>query len=458
MIRRLLLTYLTITAITLAVLAVPLGITFTDRERDRFLTGLERDAATTAALVEEALEHEDDADAQAQMRGYALASRARVEVFNAAGKPTADNGQGTARADTADIRAALAGGPTRGTVDTDAGRYAFATVPVGAGSVLGAVRVSVPESRVQSDAREIWAVLASLSLLVLGLVAGVGFLLARGVTRPIRDLEATADRLARGDLRARVVKPAGVPEVRSLAGTFNATADRLADLVGAQQRFLADAAHELRTPLTALRLRLENFEDKLPPEELGKLDAAAEEVARLSRLVDGLLALARNEGQTPVVQTVEAGPIAVERVEGWAPVAEEDGVLLRHEVAPGTSILAPPGTVEQILDNLLANAVAACAGGGEVVVSVAAGRPGTVLLRVTDDGCGLSAEQRERAFDRFWRADRTAPGGTGLGLAVVRQLARSAGGDAVLEPNPAGRGTSAVVWLPAVPVNRDQPN
>jgi signal transduction histidine kinase len=124
-------------------------------------------------------------------------------------------------------------------------------------------------------------------------------------------------------------------------------------------------------------------------------------------------------------------------------------VTLRTAASGNLWARAPIGGMEQILDNLLANAIAAAPPGSQVTVSASSvGRD--VELRVNDQGPGLAPDQRAQAFERFWRGDSSSPG-TGLGLPIVRQLARLAGGDARLEVGDGGRGLAAVVVLPRVP-------
>jgi signal transduction histidine kinase len=329
----------------------------------------------------------------------------------------------------------------------------FVAVPVASGGeVHGAVRITFPTASLDARVRREWLQLAVLSAGVLGVVGVVGVVLARGVTRPVRELEATARRVAAGDLAARAPATSGPAELRRLAATFNTTAARLEELVGAQERFVADAAHQLRSPLTALRLRLENLVHQIPSPEVVKVEAAVAEVDRLSRIVDGLLLLARNEADHPRAEVVELTAAVVDRVDAWSDVAAERDVALRADVAGPVWALAPEGAVGQILDNLLANALDASPAGGVVVVSVSSPVQGPEL-RVTDQGPGMAAEDRRRAFDRFWRGDSSRPG-SGLGLPIVRHLAQAAGGEASLVPGPADHGTAAVVRLLAAEAPR----
>ncbi len=195
-------------------------------------------------------------------------------------------------------------------------------------------------------------------------------MLARSVTRPLHALEQAAGEAGGGDLSVRAPE-AGPPEVRSLAVSFNEMVRRLEELVGAQEVFVADASHQLRTPLTALRLRLEN----------GDVEGALPEVERLSRLVDGLLALARAEAAP--AEPVELAAAVADRLDAFAPLAEERGVHLESRVA-GRALVGPD-RLGQALDNLFANALAVAPAGSAVTVS-----GGPEALHVEDHGPGMT--------------------------------------------------------------------
>jgi signal transduction histidine kinase len=280
---------------------------------------------------------------------------------------------------------------------------------------------------------------------VLGVVALVGFALARSTTRPIRALEQATTAVARGRLEARAPTDRGPPELRRLAAAFNDMAARLGRLLDSQRAFVADASHQLRTPLTALRLRLENLEATMPPAAAGDLRAAAAETGRLARLVDGLLALAHAEAAPNRREVVDLAAVVADRQTAWAPLAAEHDVELTVQPGPTAPVWAVPGAVEQVLDNLLENALRFAPVGSSVELAVRQAE-GWVELHVTDQGPGMPAQQRERAFDRFWRGPVPDSEGTGLGLAIVRQLLEASGGTAELHPNRDG-GLDAVARL-----------
>nr|WP_274388104.1 HAMP domain-containing sensor histidine kinase [Salsipaludibacter albus] len=273
--------------------------------------------------------------------------------------------------------------------------------------------------------------------------------MARWMTGPTRELGDVVAEVAGGRLDRRARGDSGPPEIRDLARRFNLMADRLEELIQSQRAFVADASHQLRSPLTALRLELENLADT-PADELEptSLDRAVDETRRLSRILDGLLLLTRAEGVRPEPAVVDVAAIVDDRVRAWRPVAEEYGVTLSSPPSDPTAALAVPGHLDQVLDNLVDNAIEATPIGGRVQLTIhALGQ--LVVVRVEDDGPGMTDADREHAFDRFWRASSARPGeGSGLGLSIARQLSRASGGDLVLGPSEMG-GLLATLTLPA---------
>jgi signal transduction histidine kinase len=455
--RRLLATYLTITAFVLAAVVIPLGRTFDDREQDHLLFDIERDAQAVASLSEDALEAGEAPPIGATLADYADTG-GRIVVVDSRGISVADSDRPGAEprdfSTRPEFAAALDGERTSGTraSETLANELMYVALPVASGGVVhGAVRVSYPTSTLDARVMSMWLRLGLLSLVVLVAVTAVGVVLARSVTRPVRRLRRAATGLAGGDLAVRVQLDGGAPELRDLADTFNATAERLAQLVESQRRFVADASHQLRTPLTALRLRLETLAPAVAPAARPKLDAAVAETERLARLVQSLLVLARTDAD-PVRVDVDLAAIVAERAESWGPAAQDgDVTLIPDSPVPPTRVRAVPGALEQILDNLVSNALDVAPPGTTVTLHVARAAH-RVELHVIDQGPGMSAETREQAFERFWRPPRATGQGFGLGLAIVRQLAIACGGGVRLDPGPAGRGTDAVVQLvPYIP-------
>jgi signal transduction histidine kinase len=461
MLRRLVVTYLAITMFGLALLAVPLGITFAHREKDRLLFDVERDAVVMSELTQGALDSGTPLPFD-DIQRYSRQSGGHVIIVNSSGIALADTEQPTRHLDYStrpEIAHALAGSHDTGTRHSNTLRttLVYSAVPiVNRSAVIGAVRITYETKTLDARIQRTWAQLALLCLGVLLIVAAVGFVLARSITLPIRRLQAATDAFGVGVLSARVESTdKGPPEVRNLAATFNRMADRLATVLEAQQRFVADASHQLRTPLTALRLRLENLASRGDERDHAALAAAIAEVGRMSRVVDGLLLLARDDAKLPATEVVDLAATARDRVDIWREVAADREIAVEAEAPRNgvwTRVLA--GAAEQLVDNLVDNALAVSPARGRITVRVESGGAG-VELHVVDEGPGLDTLARERAFDRFWRAPDATPGGSGLGLAIVRRLAEASGGRARLDTAPGG-GIDAVVVLPAAPEPRPQ--
>lgn len=456
MARRLLATYLTITALALAVVIVPLGSIFAAREKDRLIFDIERDAQTVASLVEDALEAGVAPSIDEVLAGYG-ANGGRIVVVTDAGISVADSerpdGEPRDFSTRAEIAAALdgrrgSGTRTSETLGTD---LVFVAIPVASGGeVHGAVRITYPTSTLDARVTETWLRLGLLSVVVLAIVAGVGMVFARGVTKPVQRLQVAAGQLADRDLNVRVATDDGPPELRGLAETFNSMAARLSLLVESQRRFVADASHQLRTPLTALRLRLETLEPFVAEDGRPKLDAAVTETNRLARLVHSLLVLARSDATEPLCQPVDLTAAIRDRSKAWQPVASDDGKNLVTDCPDGLWVNAVPDGVEQILDNLVSNALAAAPHGSTVHIGVSAGAV-ALEMHVSDEGPGMTLDERARAFDRFWRPAKDPGhvdhGGFGLGLAIVRELATRCGGAVRLDAGPGGVGLDVTVVL-----------
>lgn len=430
--RRLLLSYLGLAVLVLLVLEVPLGIAYGRNERSDLTGKVERDTVAIASLSEDALQGQGSlAPLQAIADRYQRDTGGRVVIADAQGVSVVDSGARVPRdfATRPEIAAALRGRVATGvryssTLHTN---LLYVAEPVASGGVVhGAVRITYPTSAVDGRVTRYWLMLAAIAGLVLVLAALVGVLLSRSVTRPLRSLEQAAGEAGAGDLSVRAPEE-GPPEVRSLAVSFNEMVARLEELVGAQEVFIADASHQLRTPLTALRLRLEN----------GDVAGALPEVERLSRLVDALLALARAEAAP--AEPVELAAAVAERMDAFEPLAGERGVRLEAHVEGAA--LVGPDRLGQALDNLLANALAVAPRGSAVSVS-----GGPLALHVEDSGPGMSAEERARAFDRFW----SKGSGSGLGLPIVKRLVELDGGSVELRDAPGG-GLDVVLRLRPVP-------
>ncbi len=458
MTRRLVAGYLILTLVVLVVLMVPLGITHQHNLQQDLLLRMERDAGVVASLVQDDLRDPTAANqrrAAEMARGYAGESGARVAITGPAGVVVYDTDPAISGvrslASRPEIRTALGGTVATGsrysqTLDTD---LLYVAVPVAAsGTVYGAVRVTYPTSEISERARDYWLLLLGVGAITLAAVAIIGWLIARWVARPLAMLEKKAQAVGEGDLSARAPEDDGPPEVRALAHRFNVMVSQVEALVGAQEAFVADASHQLRTPLTAMRLRIENLGAGAGPAGETDAEAAIAEVDRLSRMVDSLLALARAERREATVAIVDVSEMVRDRADAWTDLAAESGVTVDSDVAPGLRVRLADGVLEQVIDNLVDNAVTASSDGGHVTVGASL-TGDSVQIVITDQGPGMSPEERQHAFDRFWRSPRSTRGeGSGLGLAIVHRLVAGAGGEVRLDAAPTGTGLRAVVDLP----------
>jgi signal transduction histidine kinase len=441
MTRRLVLSYVGLAFLILLVLEIPLAILAGRHEHDLTASQVEREASGLAAVTSEDVENGKFADLNAILGRYHARTGGEIFVINPGHQVvarSAGDSDNDAVEDRGLVQSALSGRPATSFVSDEGQPWAAAAVPLNVdGRPQGALLLGLAASSTERRIHEIWLALAGLALAVLVLTLLVGMLLARSLSRPLAHLESAVTQLGQGNLATRARTDDGPPQVRSLATQFNHMAMRLAELVDAQSRFVADASHQLRSPLTALRLRLENLEADSDGPAADDMAAAGREVQRLSRVVDGLLTLNRAEGTTPELRPVDVGEVIEDRCEAWSALAEERRSHLYAELPVDDRPLVRlvPGDLDQILDNLLANAVDASPQGGRICVRLAASEPGSIELHVIDEGPGMSSEDRRRAFDRFWQGPGAGRGNSGLGLAIVRQLVTR--NDATVELRPA---------------------
>ena len=446
MTRRILLALLALTAAVLAGAVIPLALQAVAHERDSFINSAQATAHSIAVIAEDRLGDGipdpalDDAVHGAARQGD------EVIVLNANGKAVAGVGFPRDKWTTLAAEASQSGSQTSELTKD----RVIVVEPVWndgriKGATVGTVVLERPVDSLNQAVANLWlyvAVLAGGALVAAALIA-VTF--ARWVNRPLTRMDTAARQLADGNLAVRAATGAGPPELRRMAATFNMMAGRLETLVHGHRVMVADVSHQLRTPLAALRLRIDLLAADSGPAAAAELAGAQEEIARLSRLVDGLLAVARAESVSEQVVSITMVPAIAERVAAWQPVADGHGVklLTRFDAAAGVAVALGAGHLEQILDNLLANAIDAVPEDGTVTVSVATSASGTTLT-VADDGPGMPPEDRSRAFLRFVSGSKN---GTGLGLAIVHRIVTSNGGTARLAETPGG-GLTVVLEFP----------
>src|SRR6266545_812335 len=343
--------------------------------------------------------------------------------------------------------------------------------PVGFGR--GTLVVALPLGDLTATLQRLLLVEALVTATVLALAVAVGLWLVRLGLRPLDDISATAATIARGDLTGRVARSEPDTEVGRLGQALNlmlaqieaAFAERQASEARLRQseerlrRFAGDASHELRTPLAAIRAYAELFRRGADrhPEDLPRLLRRIEsEAARMGGLVDDLLLLARLDQGRPLERhPVDLGAVAAEAVEAARAVEPGRPLELGIGLTDSVEVLGDQDRLRQVVDNLLGNVRAHTPGGTPARVRVWS-QDGTAVVEVADDGPGLTMEQAERVFERFYRADSSrsrAPaehgreGGSGLGLAIVAAIAAAHGGRALVRSTP-GDGAVFRVELP----------
>ncbi len=295
------------------------------------------------------------------------------------------------------------------------------------------------------------------ALLWAGLAAGgVGIivvgLISRRALSPIRALSTAAEHLGRGDLSQRV-KASSDDEVGRLSRAFNRMAEDLETAEQQRKALLADVAHELRTPLSNIGGYVEAMRDGLAEPNTENLEIVQQQVTQLTRLVEDLrlLTLAESGALELHIQTEDMNDLLGSVAEAFGPRAQSNGIAIVYEPAVGFPLVRMDrGRVEQVLQNLVENAVTHTPEGGAVTLQLSKGDTGSVRVAVRDSGAGIDKESLEAVFDRFYRLDpsRTrATGRAGLGLTISKQLIEAHGGRIWVESEQ-GRGSAFIFELP----------
>jgi len=309
---------------------------------------------------------------------------------------------------------------------------------------------------VASHARDHFLAIARRSLLLgvlIGAVVAVvlALLLARRLARPIREVSAAAEELAHGRYPPRVRVRGGV-ELGQLAARFNEMASSLADLEALRRELVVTVSHELRTPLTSIQGYLQGMREGVFPRDEQTLRLIEEEAGRLERLVEDLSELSRAEADAAALQREETDMRALidETIDKLAP--QFAARSLEPTVCGATELRLPvdPARLQQVLINVLDNALRYTPSGGAIEVQLVRRADGGAIL-VRDSGPGIDPEHLPRVFERFYRRSR-ASGGTGVGLTIAQQLMERHGGRIAIDSTP-GEGTTVRLWLPAQDVS-----
>jgi signal transduction histidine kinase len=383
------------------VLGVPLGAVEAARLHQETTTRLEREADAVAGAVDDRLEHHQHIS-PALLAKFARRSH-RIVLTPRDGAPVATRG------------------PLSGEV-----------LRVHAGSLReGTVVAEAPRSELDERVRNAWLLLGALSLGSVLIAVALAALQARRLARPLETIARRSEQLGDGDFSVRIGR-FGIPEIDAIAHGFDSSAGRIAELVAREREFSANVSHQLRTPLTALRLRIEEagaLDD--PAARREEIDAALSETDRLEATIADLLAHAHG-AEREEIQAIDLAAVIGDHAVTWRPLFERAD---RHLDVAGRSrarARASRGTVGQVLDVLLDNALRHGLGDTTITLGEDA-RHATIV--VADGGPGIPDADRDRIFDR----GASRGGSEGIGLHLARALAQADSGSLHALPGPPTR-------------------
>jgi signal transduction histidine kinase len=339
---------------------------------------------------------------------------------------------------------------------TGAGPSASAPVVVG-GRTVGTALLTFSSQTGTNTQPIAWPWVLAAACAALALALAVSWYVTRRVTGPIVRVATAAGAIASGDRAARADLTAP-GELGELARAFDTMADDLARAERSRRNLAADVAHELRTPLAALQAALEELRDGYAQPDTQSLTGLHDQALRLGRIVGDLAELSEAESGALSLRmkTVDLNALVDQAVAQREPQVRAAGLTVHTRLHPGPVPVRGDGDrLHQALGNLLSNAARYCAPGDTVTVTTAATQDGRARIEVADTGPGLGPEELPHVFERFWRGSAgRAVGGTGIGLAVVKELITAHGGtiDAASQP---GRGARFTITLPTAAT--DQP-
>ena len=317
-----------------------------------------------------------------------------------------------------------------------------AAAMVADGEIIGAVLLATPVTELREAILTVERQLITVFIGVAAAALIAALIFAVTLTAPIKALTSTIRRMGKGDLSARVnVHASG--ELKALADSYNAMAEKIENFDQSRSQFVQNASHELKTPLATMKILLENL--IYQPDMHHEID-------RLSGIITDLLTLTQMDSQQTAVRqdAVDFTALCEETLHALRPAAEKAGLTLHAEIADSVTLQGDESKLSQVVYNLIDNAVKYTPEGGQVSISLTAGKS-QVVFTVRDTGIGIPEEDVKHIFDRFYRVDKArsrATGGTGLGLSIVRQMVQLHGGEITVDSTP-GEGSAFTVTLPS---------
>jgi heavy metal sensor kinase len=436
--------YVLTLAIALGLVAILLVLVF----RGAMERQLDDELAARAAQVVSNVQGEDHLSLQGQSGDESLVVGGEfVGLYDVSGRLVDSSAPAPQAANAIAAFAAGSSAARDGTVASE--RLRIRAVPVaGGGQRLGTVVVVRSLTPIDAAERQLLGILGVTLPLAVGIAAVGGYLLAYRALRPVDELRRAAEDYGTTDLSRRLA-PAKLrdDELGRLARTLDAMLDRIAAAVEQQRRFTGDASHELRTPIATIladaTLSLERT--RSAEDQRATIARIETEAARMGRMVDGLLVLARAEAQNrPAhIEDVDLRQLVESSIHRVAPAATERGVRIESRVGRGLLVPDRDAGLERVFDNLLENAVRHAPAGSPIEVEAAA-RAGMARITVADHGPGIAVDERDRVFERFHRSAGASGSGAGLGLAIARSIVEAHGGSIGVTETPGGGATFVV--------------
>ena len=340
-------------------------------------------------------------------------------------------------------------------LEEENGEYAAlcAAAMVHKGETIGAVLFSMEVSELRSAILAVETQLMTVFVGVAAAALAAAFIFALTLTAPIKALTSTIRRMGKGDLTARVkVRASG--EMKELADSYNAMAEKIENFDQSRSQFVQNASHELKTPLATMKLLLENliYQPDMPKDlQQEFMQDMNHEIDRLSGIITDLLTLTKMDSQESAVKNdkLDFTELCTGVAHSLRPAAEKAGLTLNASIAKGVSLYGDESKLSQVVYNLIDNAIKYTPEGGVITVTMKAdGR--NVVFSVKDTGVGIPQEDAKHIFDRFYRVDKARSretGGTGLGLSIVRQMVQLHRGEITVDSQP-GKGSTFTVTLP----------
>lgn len=321
------------------------------------------------------------------------------------------------------------------------------------------VEVGVPLTPVSTMQEHLFVQLSFGLPVALAVAIIGGYLLVRRALRPVEEIARKAERITQHNLTERLPIARSGDELERLSISLNHMIGRLEDAVQNSKRFVADASHELRTPLAVLRGELENLGQDARLDEAARdtIGSMLEEVERLTKIVEGLVALSRLDAGEAKAEWVrfDLAELATTTADQMNLLAEDKGISVQCGSKQNVMVEGDRARLKQVVVNLLDNAIKYTSGGGTIQLNVTR-QNGHAILDVADSGIGIPAEAVPHVFERFFRVDKARSrdqGGAGLGLSIVKSICTAHNAEVQVE-SAVGKGSRFRIKLPLAPEGR----